>query len=311
MDPCLREALELLNKQYSEALSSDYYRTGKRLHEIKSLVKDVRPRALKAKVQNLVRGKRVPRDEDATRFFCDAPFNYQNLEDDRSLSEKKVVVYTCIFGGYDEPLPLIYKEPGVDYCFITDEEPENSNNNGWEIKLVDESVEDSFRANRYCKMHPFELFPEYDIAIYVDGNIIPISDISRFANAALISKTGIAAHGHFERTCVYEEAKACLLQKRGDPQGIEEWICFLEEEKMPRNFGLFEMSVIIYDLKNSVAKEFAEQWWDVLMSTKSKRDQLVLPYLVWKMGLQMEDFGIISPSLRENYAFSLRPWHKS
>lgn len=311
MDPCLREALEQLNRQYSETLSSRYYRTGKRFQEIKSLIKEVRLRDLTAKLQNFMRSREIPRNEEAQSFFLEAPFNYQNLKTRDALSEKKIVVYTCIFGGYDEPLPLVYKEPGIDYCFITDSALENSGNNGWEIKSADESVEDPFRANRYCKMHPSNLFPEYDIAIYIDGNITPVSDISRFASAALASKTGIAAHGHFARTCVYEEAKACLLQKRGDPQGIEEWISFLEKEKMPRDFGLFEMSVIIYDLKNPIAKEFAEQWWDMLMDTKSKRDQLVLPYLVWKTGLKMEDFGIIAPSLRENYAFNLRPWHKS
>lgn len=309
MDEKLRFALEKENEQYLKAVNSANYQMGKRVREAKQLIK-------KGKINNLIKkmfifshNKQLPIDPRAQKFFLKAPYLFDTLEHREASDQKKTVVYTCIMGNYDEPCELLYQEPGIDYFLITDMETDQEVLNGWRVMSMAGKFKDAFTGNRYCKMHPFELFPDYDLAIYLDGNVRPVSDISRFGICAFNSKTGIAAHGHPERTCVYDEAKACILKGRGSKLGIETWQKTLRKEGMPEKYGLLEMSVIYYDLHSELAKGIADVWWETLMSSTSKRDQLVLPYVAWKRGFQMQDFGIVAPSLRSNYAFSFKPWH--
>lgn len=311
MDPSLRFALEKENELYQNTIHSSYFQTGKRLYETRQLLRRRDFQSLIKKVQVFMHNTKLPKDPEAMNFFQNSPYYHPDIESKNVDESSKIAVYTCIFGDYDEPLELLYIEPNVDYYLITDSFLEEDMINGWTVIHLNDVFDDPFIANRYCKMHPYELFEGYDLAIYLDGNILPVSDISRFGVCAQISKTGIAAHGHPERTCLYDEAKTCLLKQRGNPQAIKKWIERLDREQMPHSYGLLEMGVIYYDLHNNNMLTLAEQWWELLLESKTKRDQIVLPYVAWINRFEMQDFGIIGPSLRKNYAFNLAPWHIS
>ena len=93
---------------------------------------------------------------------------FENVYDTRN---KKIVIYTCISGNYDDICVPKIKENNVDYIMFTNNEKIKKNNNIWTIENIPENVaklNDNVLINRYIKMHPHKLFKDYDISIYID-----------------------------------------------------------------------------------------------------------------------------------------------
>lgn len=202
------------------------------------------------------------------------------------------VAYTCITGGYDELLTPLLTSDSLDYIAFSDNDKLHSDT--WKIKSIDKlvGVFDNY-INRYYKLQPKIIFPDYDFSIYVDGNVQIISDVSMLYSIARESKVGIAMHKHVERDCLYDEGEACILHKRGNSTQIQKQMQKYENSGMPRHFGLLEATIIVVDLKNPVATEIMGQWWDEFNYWKSGRDQLAFPYVLWKNGYTLEDVGIL------------------
>lgn len=279
----LIKAIEELNSSYNKLLNSQEYRIGKRMLELKkdfslvSFFKYFRSREIEKKIQ---------RKNPSLAIKPSNTFG------------KKIIglngaIYTCITNGYDsvkeplfKPLELTY------YCFA---EKKISSESIWVYKKIPSNIllMGNCNANRYCKMHPFSFFENYDFSIYIDGNIRTISDMSLLYDIAKKSKTGLALHIHSRRQCVYEEIEACLLYGKGDANALLRYKKKLEEESFPKNFGLFQASVIVVDLKNAYAKKILDAWWNEYNTSKTQRDQLTLPYVIWKMGFKCSDVGFL------------------
>lgn len=212
----------------------------------------------------------------------------------------KVAVYTCITSGYDVAKQPVYRGEDTDYFVFTDLKKEK--NSIWKEKEID-YINYTQDANRYYKFHPFEHFLNYDFAIYIDGNVQIISDVTTLCSIARKSKVGIAMHTHHCRNCAYEEAKTCLYYKRGNKEKIIEQVNKFKQKGLPYKFGLKEATIIVYDLKNQKAKNLVEQWWDEYINSGSKRDQLAFPYIIWKNGLDMNDVGDLGNNLWTNPKF--------
>ncbi|MDE6365139.1 MAG: DUF616 domain-containing protein [Lachnospiraceae bacterium] len=221
--------------------------------------------------------------------------SYQRLKD------KKIVIYTCIVGGYDglkEPLLLF---DNVEYiCFTEDAASiRMAEHTKWTICQIPAAIAKKYDrtfSNRYIKMHPKELFPDADYAVYVDGNI----GIQSFLGAYLIqtkAKTGVAIFSHSQRQCVYVEAKVCISRRKGRREAIEQQMQDYEKAGFPKNYGLYECTIIATDLSNTLSAELMEKWWQEFIRSKSCRDQLSLPYVMWKSGLKYTDIGLIGEKI--------------
>ena len=77
-----------------------------------------------------------------------------------------------------------------------------------------EYVSDPVLANRWCKMHPHQLFPQYPLSVYLDSNIRIVSDLTALTSA--MTGFPVCMFRHKQRDCVYEEIHACLLKKKPD-----------------------------------------------------------------------------------------------
>ena len=148
-------------------------------------------------------------------------------------------------------------------------------------------------------MHPKELFENYDYTIYIDGNIRIISDISNFVRCTN-EKTGLAFHRHYARNCVYREKEACKLYKKGNESKLQQQIQRYKDNGFPKEYGLLECNVIVTDLKNLNAINILNNWWDEFYLSESKRDQISLPYILWKLNYKMDDIGSLGNNVREN-----------
>lgn len=131
---------------------------------------------------------------------------------------KKVAVYTCISDGYDKPSEPLYKTQGFDYYLFSDSIIKTE---GWNVCDIPENIKNisSVEVNRYIKIHPFELFPGYDYAIYVDGNVRIVSDLSALPKYTHC-KSGLAFHRHVLRDCIYQEGEVCILYGKGNSKKI-------------------------------------------------------------------------------------------
>lgn len=196
------------------------------------------------------------------------------------------VVYTCIVNNYDLLMQPYYIDDVWDYvCFSDDEEAAGREIYGvWEIRKVERSTSDSDRDNRWHKMHPHVLFPDYEESIYIDGNINIISsylfdEVERHDKDLLFPQ-------HFNRTCVYDEIDILLHSHRTSQKNKSSLIAqrnLLEQEKFPHSYGLGENNILYRRHKNPRVIRLMEEWWAVL-SKYSSRDQLGLAYVMWKQG---------------------------
>lgn len=218
------------------------------------------------------------------------------------VADKKGVVYTCVFDGYDELRDPLVNSTELRFVAFTDA-VRNSETGCWEIEDYPALADPRININRWCKMHPFELFEGCDYAIYIDGNVTVTSDVSSLYRVAKEAPCGIAMHAHHLRECVYDEAAVCRITKKGNAEAISGQMARYRSEGFPRKFGLCEATVIVTDLKNPSARELYSAWWDEFCRSESGRDQLALPYVMWKLGYSMSDIGCLGNDEYHNPKF--------
>lgn len=215
--------------------------------------------------------------------------------------EPKVAVYTCIFGNYDSVKKINCKSKFCDYWVITDQLVDDGS--GWKILNVDfpEDVKDATPAikNRYCKMHPHILFPEYDFSIYIDGSIQPDADI--FPLIGRLGNCFIGMYDHFQRDCIYEEAKTVVRVNKENSNIVEKQVEKYKEEGFPEHYGLTACGIIARKHNDPLCIKIMDEWWNIFLNY-SKRDQLGFMYVMWKNGLKREDIA----TLGYNYEYEAR-----
>lgn len=217
--------------------------------------------------------------------------------------EEKIAVYTCIFGKYDEIIEPDVFPDNIDYYIITDLElPQNSH---WK-KIEPECLENmktytDVEKNRYFKMNPYEVFKEYHYSIYVDGNIKIVSDLSEYIKK--LGNEGVALHKHRMRNCTYKEIEKCIEVKKGKEEALQQYKKRLLEKGMPEEYGLLEAGVIVRDNYNPLGQKVMQEWWDEFFKQSAKRDQISLPYILWKNQIKVEDVATLGENFHRNYSF--------
>lgn len=116
------------------------------------------------------------------------------------------VIYTALFGGYDQ-LQKLKISPNIDYVCFTDNA--SIDNNGWKLALFENLDRlNAVDLNRYCKFNAHKLLSQYENVIYVDSNVqikIDHEDLFEIANGheLLLLK-------HSQRSSLRDELEACL-----------------------------------------------------------------------------------------------------
>ncbi|MEJ5177561.1 glycosyltransferase domain-containing protein [Erwinia sp. MYb416] len=201
----------------------------------------------------------------------------------------KRVVYTAIFGDYDDLLEPDYVDSSIDYiCFTNNKSLKSSH---WIVKYVDNfnGVTDNARLNRIYKFMPHRFLSDYDESLYIDGNIkIAGKNLSNAFDFALKNKM-ISIPPHAERECIYEESLACLRLGKGEPDRIKKQMQFYKNEGFPEKYGLYENNIIFRKHGCEKIKTIMEEWLEMITKFSS-RDQLSLCYLFWKSNIPCEAF---------------------
>ena len=289
--------VEMINKEYIKILYSKEYRLGKRIYKIKNSLKNM---DFKNLINYLIAFKTQKKLNKISNGYSIEEIKYNT----GNKKYNNYAVYTCITNNYDKIFEPYFLN--TDYFLFTDNLILDENSI-WKKKNIPDKIKKfkGNKINRYCKMHPFELLDGYDFSIYIDGNVQVVSDISGLCDIAKESKCGIAMHQHPNRNCTNIEAKACEICHRGNIEKIHKQMMKYRKEKFPEKFGFCEATIIVCDLKNPVAKKIMSDWYDEFCKSESERDQLALPYVIWKNGYNMSDIGNLGNNLLFNPLFRI------
>lgn len=207
-------------------------------------------------------------------------------------NRKSIAIYTCITGEYDDfRLPeLIDKD--CDYYLISDKQPENNLIYKWinVDQCVPQDICDNRLKNRYCKINVHKIFPQYKYSIYLDGYLKIKQDLTVFIDR--LAQTGLGVLAYREWESIYTEAVRCIQGKLEYEEPIKKQVERYWKEGMPDDFPTIICGVLIRQHHNPRCVKLMEDWWKEII-TGSRRDQISLPYVLWKNGYTISDITAI------------------
>jgi hypothetical protein len=295
------KALETLCLELINVKNSREYVLGKKICRF---IREIRQFKFILQLKRFVKNRKIKKIRET--------FVQENVPKDQWLKQlkigpknKKVIVYSCITGGYDDPVEPLFRSTNIEYAMFTDSKKHNVP--GWIYLKIPQKIQKFSKhyQNRYIKMHPFELFPDADYACYIDGNVCPVSDLSVYVEY-ISPIAGIAMHKHSTRDCIYEELKACLALKKGNALQLVNQIDKYRRDGFPESFGMLECNVIVVDLHSEIAKKIFEDWWAEQEKWGSMRDQIALPYVLWKNNIIADDVAMLGKDVYKNSKLIIR-----
>ena len=197
----------------------------------------------------------------------------------------KKVCYTAIIGEYDKLMEPKVVSEGFDYVCFTDDITLKSPI--WRIiPVTNPQGLDNTRLARKIKILCNSVLKEYDLSIWIDGNISINCDLNIFLDENYHGKD-ILLLNHPVRSCIYEEAKACIASGKDDPEIINKQMEGYRSNGYPEGNGLVGTGLMIRNHRSKKIDEFMNSWWTEVY-TKSKRDQLSFNFVLWKHQLSVE-----------------------
>ena len=198
---------------------------------------------------------------------------------------KKLCVYTCITGNYDNLHEIEHPEKNIDYyCFTNNKHLKSKT---WQIIQIKDDKLDNVRLARKIKIlgHPI-INEKYEIAVWSDADVIWQKSISDFVQEYFKNNT-LAIFKHHARDNIFDEAIACLRLRKDNKEIIQKVLNYYQSVGYPDNNGLCESTVFIKNIKNPQVTETMQIWFDMVKNF-SRRDQLSFNYAAWKTDLKID-----------------------
>jgi len=186
----------------------------------------------------------------------------------------KIVVYTCITGGYDAVREDQVFEDGVKYVYFS-EENNLEQDSKWEWRKANRLFKDPRRDARRYKMLSHELLPEHDYSIWIDGSVA--LDIKPTELVKNIGDADLMTFKHPDRTTVAAEAEECIRLQLDDLDTITKHVLDMQTMGFEDKSGLFETKVVVRN--DSPDIWLLNEEWFYQMVNGSVRDQISLPYV--------------------------------
>lgn len=200
----------------------------------------------------------------------------------------KVIVYSTNLNSYDDlhetPEVKFNMQDDFEYLYYTDTEAPK----GWtKIDMTGESRKES----RFYKINSHFL-PDHDISIYIDANLNFQKGITNFPDFVADHDVAIAKHGKDNN--IYEHVGTCSYSGKDEPKRMMRQVAKYINEGLP-DHTLTENCIIVRK-NNKRVRKMNEIWWQEYLYG-SERDQLSLPYAIWKSGAKLT---LLPFSAREN-----------
>jgi hypothetical protein len=216
--------------------------------------------------------------------------NNEATERGRRTKEGRIAVYTAIFGKKDTLRNPRVVSDRCDYICFTDQPMTSS---VWDVRRVPRRDPDPTRSAREYKILAHQYLPEYEMSVWVDGNIDILGDPNEMVKKWL-SDTSLAVLDHRKsaeipiRNLSELRDRLLAMEREGKHQDDADIIERQYQEYLSSGFpddnGMAWTCVLLRKHQEPQVREFLELWWREL-SRWSKRDQMSFNYAAWKTGL--------------------------
>jgi hypothetical protein len=224
----------------------------------------------------------------------------------------KIAVLTCNIGDNCKFQKLQYKEDGVDYFYISNNQkfidkirPSNSD---YEFMYIDNKYQDdavctgSRKLAKRIKIKHNEFISGYDWIVWIDGHRQIKSEICSIKNyiSKIQENIDIVFKPHPCRKHVFQELEACRKLNCENSATIDIWKNKIISEGFDKvEHKLVETNIIFFrSTPNNIPDQFYEDWWHYSCEYL-RRDQLTLNYFIWKHGINQ--YIEIDPDLPKNF----------
>ena len=198
-----------------------------------------------------------------------------------STEKNKKVIYTCITGEYDQLIEPSFINYDFDYICFTDNQ--NLKSEVWDIRPLPKETEGltQIKKQRYVKINAHKILPEYDLSIWVDGNVSIKSDLNVFIGKVLKEDCSIYVPKHPQRNCIYDEVRPVISMKKDIPENVNPQIERYRKEGFPKGYGLLQSNIMLRKHNDKDCIRLMEDWSNEVING-SHRDQLSFNYCCWK-----------------------------
>lgn len=202
------------------------------------------------------------------------------------------VIYTAIFGKYDDLKEPAVLTPGWRYICFTDQDLKSD---VWEIVKVPVMPCGPSKTARYYKIN-FHKAVECFFSIWIDATFIINTDLYKWTKRHRYPFTTIE---HPFDDCAYKDAQSCLALGKGGVT-LKTQIHEYRGLGMPQHAGLISSGILMRNITPEVI-EFCEQWWSQV-EKYSSRDQVSFTFTHWKN-------PITKHSIKWDYTKEREFWH--
>lgn len=294
VDERLDEQLQNINYRYQELLHSDSMQFIEKKNRYLKIIRNFN-------IKGLIEELRY-RDYAKRNFSIKGNVDFHNNEK-QDVKQFKIAVYSCIVGRYDSFIEPVYVEPEIDYLMFTDQNISSSS--AWKkidiTKMKEYGRITNPMLNRKLKIQQCDLLKQYDYTIYVDGNIEIVTGLSPLISD--MKSCGLGLHYHRVRDCIYDEVVAVKHRKRLYDGDIDKQIISYRNEGYPAHNGMYENSIIVRDNHCTEVEDLMLSWWEEYCKYPT-RDQLSLPYIIWKKKFDKHKILILGNDIERNVRFN-------
>lgn len=204
--------------------------------------------------------------------------------DFQPFSTDSLVIYTAIIGHYDTLKPPLVRPQGVRFICYTDQD--NLEGMGWEIRRVAHSDMSAPLIVRQYKLLPHRFFQDVQTSIWVDASMTISGDLTSYIKRYQ-KQADFLVMPHPERYCIFDEAAVCMQLHKEKKSKILRQITAYYVAGMPLDYGLYIGGILVRNHNVPTVRQTMELWFHEV-EEYSFRDQLSLPYVLYKTGLPID-----------------------
>lgn len=216
---------------------------------------------------------------------------------------KRYAIYKCVFNNYDYLINERVALEEFDYFLFT-------NNKTLKVYpyrtiFVPATFSSGSLNNRKLKLIIPELLKNYDLSIYLDGNINVLKDLCYLTKKFLDSDADIGLFSNPYTTCVEDEIISCLKSKKTNEISINLELQYYKSKQMVADTFMTDNAVIFRKKHNLNMNNSMSEWFDIV-SKFTGRDQISLPFITKKYNINKIILGD-SPRHINNKYFVVLP----
>lgn len=221
------------------------------------------------------------------------------------MDRPKVAIVSAVTGNHDWPLVdrFYNRASHADHFYFKDDLSVDRGDPWWTIRFEEIEPDMMHLSPRLLAKlpkinpHRYNFLRQYDYVVWIDGgfNIQQANFATQMIN--FMGNNSLVLSPHFSNVCAYQEAEVRPRRHRSQEELIDRQVEFYKQEGFPKKWegGMFEAGIEARKMGDPKLVEFEELWLEQVL-TYSYRDQISLPYSLWKTGVK---YSVLPKSFRD------------